>query len=74
MTQEANLDNAVLVLRESRKGKDKTPWLDTYRTSFSIASRAAANELKKNPSLSKLPGAERVRVYNKLVSKILKPD
>jgi hypothetical protein len=73
MTQQANLDNAVIVLRESRKGRDKTPWLEPSRLPFAIASRAAAKELKENPSLSKLSGAERVRVYNKLVSKILKP-
>jgi len=73
MTQ-TSLDNAVIVLRESRKGKDKTPWLESYRLPFAIASRAAANELKNNPSLQKLSGAERVKVYNNLVSKILKPD
>jgi hypothetical protein len=74
MTQEANLDNAVLVVRESRKGKDKTPWLESYRLPFAIASRAAANELKNNLALQKLSGAERVKVFNNLVSKILKPD
>jgi hypothetical protein len=70
---QSTLDNAVLVIRESRKGKEKTPWLNSYRLPFAIASRAAANELKNNPSLQKLSGSERVRVYNGLVSKILKP-
>jgi hypothetical protein len=70
---QSTLDNAVLVIRESRKGKEKTPWLNSYRLPFAIASRAAANELKNNPSFKKLSGSERVKVYNRLVSKILKP-
>ena len=74
MTQQANLDNAVIVVRESRKGREKTPWLESYRAPFAIASRAAAKELKENPSLAKLSGAERVVAYNKLVSRILKPS
>lgn len=70
---QSSLDNAVLVVRESRKGRDKTPWLESSRVPFAIASRAAAKELKENPSLQKLSGAERVKAYNKLVSRILKP-
>jgi hypothetical protein len=74
MNEQTSLDNAVLVIRESRKGKEKTPWLEAYRLPFAIASRAAAKEMKENPKLQKLSGEERVKVYNKLVSKILKRD
>lgn len=53
-----------IVIRNQRKGRQATPWLDPYRERFSKAAKEAAKEMEG----TKLRGADKVRLFNSLVA------
>ena len=59
-----------LVLRNQKKGREATPWLEPYRERFSKAAHEASVELKG----TKLKGAAKVQALNRLVSQKLRGE
>lgn len=57
-----------IVIRNQPKGREATPWLEPYRVRFSKAAKEAAREMEG----TKLKGADRVRVFNRLVGEKLR--
>lgn len=52
-----------IVIRNQAKGREATPWLNSYRERFAQAAREAKKELEG----TKLKGADKVRRFNSLV-------
>ncbi len=69
------MSNELIVsVRNSRRGREATPWLEPFRGKFRLATRAASEQLKNDPSLQGLDGPTRVRIMHSLVSQILKGE
>ena len=63
-----SMEELQIVIRNQPKGREATPWLEPYRERFAKAAREAAKELKR----SKVRGADKVRLFNSLVSQKLR--
>lgn len=57
-----------IVIRNQRKGREATPWLDFYRERFAKAAKEAAEEMKG----TKLRGSNKVVKFNQLIKEKLK--
>lgn len=62
------MEELQIVIRNQRKGRQATPWLEPYRERFA----KAAHEAKKEMEGTKLKGAARVEAFNRLVSQKLR--